>query len=73
MRSIFRLVGILLVLGLIYFLSIGPAVALEEKKTLSKSTFDLVYSPLEKAAHKIPEAEGLLKNYVQWWKHAVQK
>jgi len=68
MRSLFRLIGILLVLAFIYFLSIGPAVLLEERSIISKSSFEVVYSPLEKVAKKMPTAENALKAYVGFWK-----
>jgi hypothetical protein len=69
MRSLIRLLWILVVLGLFYALSIGPSVVLEEKKIISKSSFDLIYSPLEKAAKKAPAADDALKSYLRWWKH----
>jgi hypothetical protein len=73
MRSLFRLVSILLVLGLIYFLSIGPAVLLEEKDFISKKSFAFVYSPLEKAADNVPSADGILKSYIRLWKREAKK
>jgi len=54
-------------LALIYVLSIGPSIALEKKKILSKASFEWVYSPLEKAAKKVPSADTILKAYVHWW------
>jgi hypothetical protein len=58
----------LVVLCLIYVLSIGPALVLEEKKMISKSSFELIYSPLQKAADKLPAADKALKAYMHLWK-----
>ena len=68
MRSLIRLLWTLAVLCLIYVLSIGPAVVLEEKKIISKTSFEFVYSPLEKAAKKVPSAERALGSYIRLWK-----
>jgi hypothetical protein len=69
MRSLIRLLWALVVVCLIYALSIGPAVILEEKKIISKPSFEFVYSPLEKTVKKSPPAERALESYIRLWKH----
>ena len=69
MRSLIQLLLTVVVLCLIYALSIGPAIVLKEKKIISKTTFEFVYSPLEKAADKVPSTDKVLKAYLRFWKH----
>jgi len=60
-------VGLLLLLPALYFLSVGPAVRLIYAGWLGESTAEVVYKPLILLSDSWSPAESVLSAYVELW------
>ncbi len=61
--------GFLLLMGpaVLYVLSMGPALRLNQQGVLKLETFEAMYLPLSIVADGIPGAQGLIERYVTLW------
>jgi len=67
MRSLSKVICLISILAVVYVLSIGPALALAERKVISKRSCDAFYAPLHLAADKVPFFGHVLMKYLFLW------